>query len=171
MAEAYFININKLKEDSLIDDNVDAKLLLPTLRMVQDIYIQKILGTPMFNDLKTKIIADPTLAAYTNHLALMKDYITNVIIYYVLMHTPFALKFRLMNKGTMVKSGENSSAADTADLHVIKDEFRMIAESYAELLTMYLKENKATFVLYDTATTTGVTSATGNYSTGIYLDD
>ena len=64
MAEVYFIDINSVKELSLIDENVDNKLLLPTLTMVQDIYLQKILGTPLFNDLKTKITADPTLALF-----------------------------------------------------------------------------------------------------------
>ena len=60
MAVVYFININSVKELSLIDENVDNKLLLPTLLKVQDIELQRILGTPLFNDFKTKITADST---------------------------------------------------------------------------------------------------------------
>lgn len=169
MAEVRFISVNSLKENSLIDDNVDAKLLNPTIVMVQDIYLQKILGTALFNDFKTKIIADDTLAAYPNELALMRDYIKSVLIYYVCMHSPMALRYRLMNKGVMVKSGENSSAADSLELKVVKDEFRMIAESYAELLTKYLKENTTTFPLYDDISETGMNAADTNYTTGIDL--
>lgn len=169
MAEVYFIDINSVKELSLIDENVDNKLLLPTLTMVQDIYLQKILGTPLFDDLKTKITADPTLAAYPNHLALMQNYVKKVLIYYVCMNSIYALRFRMMNKGVMVKSGENSSAADYLELKVLKDEFRMTAESYAELLTRYLKENTTTFPLYDDISETGMNAADTNYTTGIDL--
>jgi hypothetical protein len=170
MAQVDFININTLKENSLIDDNVDAKLLTPTLRVVQDIYLQKILGTPLYEDFKTKITADETLAAYPNHLALMRDYIKNVLIYYVCMHSLHAIRYRMMNKGVMVKNSDNSNPADSLEVKVIKDEFRMFAESYAELLTKYLKENTDTFPLYDDLTETGMNAATTNYTTGIDLD-
>lgn len=169
MVKADFININSIKELSLIDDNVDEKLLKPTLRMVQDIYLQKILGTPLYEDYMVKIDADDTLAAYTDYKALLQDYIKPVLIYYVCMHSLFAIRYRLMNKGVLVKTSENSSAADSIEVKVLKDEFRMTAESYAELLTRYLKENTATFPLYDDITLTGMNAATTNYTTGIDL--
>jgi len=169
MVKADFININSIKELSLIDDNVDEKLLKPTLRMVQDIYLQKILGTPLYEDYMVKIDADDTLTAYPTYKALLQDYIKPVLIYYVCMHSLFAIRYRLMNKGVLVKNSENSSAADSIEVKVLKDEFRMTAESYAELLTRYLKENTATFPLYDDITLTGMNAATTNYTTGIDL--
>ncbi len=171
MAEVYFISETTLKENSLINGNVDNTLLMPTLVMVQDTYLQPILGTALFNDFKTKIDADPTLAAYPNHLALARDYIKKILINYVCMHSISALKFRLMNKGVMVKNGESSSAADSQDLKVLKDEFRMIAERYAENLTKYLVQNTDTFPLYLETTLTGDNANKTNYQTGIYLDD
>lgn len=169
MAVVDFINLNSVKELSLIDENVDNKLLTPTLRMVQDIYLQRILGTPLYDDFKTKIIADDTLNTYPTYKALLQDYIKPVLIYYVCMHSLFAIRYRLMNKGVLVKNSENSSAADTTDVKVMKDEFRITAESYAELLTKYLKENTDTFPLYDDETLTGMNAAKTNYTTGIDL--
>jgi hypothetical protein len=169
MAVVYFININSVKELSLIDENVDNKLLLPTLLKVQDIELQRILGTPLFNDFKTKITADSTLATYPTYLALMQDYIKPVLVYYVCMHSLFAIRYRLMNKGVLVKNSENSSAADSVEVRVMKDEFRITAESYAELLTKYLKENIATFPLYDEFSQTGMNASETNYTTGIDL--
>ena len=171
MAEVYFISETSLKENSYINDNVDDRLLMPTLIMVQDTYLQPILGTPLFEDFKTKIDADPTLAAYPNHLALARDYIKKVLINYVLMHSISALRYRIMNKGVMVKNGESSSAADSQDLKVLKDEFRMIAERYAENLTKYLSQNTDTFPLYLETTLTGDNANKTNYTTGIHLDD
>lgn len=169
MAAVDFININSIKELSLIDENVDTKLLAPTLTMVQDLYLQKILGTPLYDDFKTKIIADDTLNTYPTYKALLVDYIKPVLIYYVCMNSLYAIRYRLMNKGVLVKNSENSSPADSIELKVLKDEFRNIAESYAELLTKYLKENTATFPLYDDTTETGMNAASTNYTTGIDL--
>lgn len=169
MAEVYFIDVAVLKEQSLIDNNVDNKLLLPTLVKVQDLYLQAILGTPLFEDLQTKITADPTLAGNANELLLMNKYIKKVLIYYVCMHTPAALKYRLMNKGAMVKSSDNAQAAEASELKVVKDDFRIDAEGYAELLTKYLKANTTLFPLYDDNTETGMNALGTNYTTGIDL--
>lgn len=169
MAVVDFINVDSVKELSLIDENVDNKLLIPTLRMVQDIYLQPILGTPLYEDFKTKITADTTLNSYPTYKALLQDYIKPVLIYYMCMRSIFALRYRLMNKGVLVKNSENSSAADSIELKVLKDEFRMTAESYAELLTKYLKENTSTFPLYDDLTETGMNAKSTNYTTGIDL--
>lgn len=169
MADVYFIDISVLKEDSLIDPNVDNKLLLPILVVVQDVYLQAILGTPLFEDLQDKIETDPTLAGNANELLLMRKYIKKVLMYYVCMHAPMALKYRMMNKGVMIKSSENSQAAEAIELKVVKDEFKYIAETYAELLTKYLNENKTLFPLYGQQTDTGMNAAATNYTTGIDL--
>lgn len=166
---ADFIQLSVLKEQTLIDLNVDDKLLVPTLRMVQDVYLQAILGTPLYEDIQNKIDADITMAAYPNELLLMRKYIKPTLMYYVCMHAPMALKYRMMNKGVMVKSSDNSQAAEAIELKVVKDEFKYIAETYAELLTKYLNENKTLFPLYGQQTNTGMESTDTNYTTGIDL--
>lgn len=171
MAEAYFISETTLKNNSYINGNVDNALLMPTLIMVQDIYLQPILGTPLFEDFKTKIDADPTLAAYPTYLALSRDYIKKVLINYMCMYSIDSLRYRLMNKGVMVKNGETSSPADSSELKNLKDEFRNIAEKYSENLTKYLAQNTDTFPLYLETTLTGDNAKKTNYSTGIYLDE
>ena len=66
MADVLFIQEDYFKKLAGVDGNVDWKKLESTIIMVQDIYIQKILGTNLYNDLKTKIIASPTMALYPN---------------------------------------------------------------------------------------------------------
>lgn len=103
MADVLLITESYLKEMSVINDNVDMKILKPTIIMVQDIYLQKILGTPLYEDLKTKITLSPTLSAYPNEKALLDTYISKALVWYIKMEATMEFKFRYMNKGVMTK--------------------------------------------------------------------
>lgn len=169
--DAFFISESYLKEMSVINENVDFKMLKPTIIMVQDIYIQQILGTPLYNDLKTKIIADNTLATYPNEKALIDNYIAKALIWYVKMESTLEFKFRYMNKGILVNSSENGQPADTQDLKMLQDECKVKAERYSQLLTDYLKDNQTLFPKYFEYLNYGMKPLNKNYTNGIYMRD
>jgi hypothetical protein len=171
MADVFFISKAYLEEMSVINENTDWKILKPTIIMVQDIYLQKILGTPLYNDLKTKLIADITLATYPNEKALIDNYISKALVWYIKMEATMEFKFRYMNKGVMVKNSDNSQPADTDDLKYLMDKWRVNAEMYAQLLTDYLIMNTATFPKYLEVDDAGMVAKNKNYTSGIYLSD
>lgn len=171
MQDVFFISESYLKEISVINDNTDFKILKPTILMVQDIYLQKILGTVLYNDLKTKLIADTTLASSPNEKYLIDNYISKTLAWYVKMESILDFKFRFMNKGVMVKKGEYSESADTIDLRLIRDDAREKAEMYAEMMTKYLRFNIALFPKYAEYQVDGMTPIIKNYTNGIYLND
>lgn len=171
MADVFFISKTYLEEMSVINENTDWKILKPTIIMVQDIYLQKILGTPLYNDLKTKLIADITLATYPNEKALIDNYISKALIWYIKMEATMEFKFRYMNKGVMVKNSDNSQPADTNDLKYLMDKWRVNAEMYAQLLTDYLIMNTQTFPKYLEVDNSGMVAKQKNYTSGIYLQD
>ena len=171
MADVFFISKAYLEEMSVINENTDWKILKPTIIMVQDIYLQKILGTPLYNDLKTKLIADITLATYPNEKALIDNYISKALVWYIKMESTMEFKFRYMNKGVMVKNSDNSQPADTNDLKYLMDKWRVNAEMYAQLLTDYLIMNTQTFPKYLEVDNSGMVAKQKNYTSGIYLQD
>ena len=171
MADVFFISKAYLEEMSVINENADWKILKPTIIMVQDIYLQKILGTPLYNDLKTKLIADITLATYPNEKALIDNYISKALVWYIKMEATMEFKFRYMNKGVMVKNSDNSQPADTNDLKYLMDKWRVNAEMYAQLLTDYLTMNTNTFPKYLEVDDSGMVAKNKNYTSGIYLSD
>lgn len=171
MADVFFISKAYLEEMSVINENTDWKILKPTIIMVQDIYLQKILGTPLYNDLKTKLIADITLATYPNEKALIDNYISKALVWYIKMEATMEFKFRYMNKGVMVKNSDNSQPADTSDLKYLMDKWRVNAEMYAQLLTDYLIMNTQTFPKYLEVDNSGMVAKQKNYTSGIYLQD
>jgi hypothetical protein len=70
--DALFISQQYLKDKSLINDNTDWELLQPSIIMIQDLYLQQVLGTPLFEDLQDKI-TDNTLSVDETNL--IKKYI------------------------------------------------------------------------------------------------
>lgn len=169
--DALFVTEEYLQQNSIINDNADWKLIQPTIIGVQDIYIEQILGTQLYEDLKTKIDADPTLAGNPTDLALIKNYIQPVILWYVQMEAMPIFKYRFMNKGVMVKQSENSQPISESELNQQMDRFRIKAEVYAERLRKYLVYHAGDFPKYYEFLSEGKRPVRSAYSTGIDLGD
>lgn len=169
MADVLFIQEDYFKKLAGVDGNVDWKKLESTIIMVQDIYIQKILGTNLYNDLKTKITASSTLSSYPNEKALINDYIAKALAWYVKMEASPDFKFAYQNKGIQVKNSDNSSAVDSSDLKYLMDKWRVHAERYAQLCTDYLVMNTSTFPKYLEVSNTGMNPTVRNYTNGIAM--
>ena len=70
-----------LREQSLISDNVDFKLLTPIIRIVQTIDIQQLLGTNLYD----KILTDVEATSLTgNYKTLVDDYVLPAMVYYIM---------------------------------------------------------------------------------------
>jgi hypothetical protein len=164
MADVLFISETYFKRLAGVDGNVDWKKLESTVIAVQDIYIEQILGTPLYNDLKTKITADPTMSTYPNEKDLIDEYIAKALAWYIKMEASLDFKFAYQNKGIMVKSSDNSSAADTSDIKYLKDNWRKNAETYSERLTKHLLLNTTTFPKYAERTLDGVNPNVRNFT-------
>lgn len=50
MANVLFISESYLKNNSLIDDNVDQRIILPSIITAQDMRSHPILGTPLYDE-------------------------------------------------------------------------------------------------------------------------
>ena len=143
-----FISENYLKSTTVIDDNVDMKLLNPTLRLVQEKYILQILGTALYDKLVSDVSGSTLAGSYKT---LMDDYILPTMSWYVMLESPIPLGYRFMNKGVMRKNSDNSQPADIADLQFNMDRAKDNAEYYAMRLYKYLNAHTSTFTEYTNA--------------------
>lgn len=169
MDEYLFVSEQFLKDNSVIDNNVDYDKITSAIIHTQDIHLQKVLGSPLFEDLCAKGLGSPSFNA--NETALIKKYIQKTVLWYLLMELPIEFKFKWMNKGIMVKSSDNSQAADTSDIKWIINHCQTKAEDYAELLTKYLECNTTLFPKYLERTTFGLNPSDTNFSCGLALDE
>ena len=100
-----FISEAYVKNTTLIDPNVDMRLILPSIRDCQELRIHPILGTPLYNDLKAKITAGTLNADETN---LLDNYIAPAMGQWTLYECSASMLFKYRNKSVATKSSENS---------------------------------------------------------------
>ena len=157
------------KQNGLINDNADAKIITPIIILVQDIYLHPILGTKLFNDIKAEIIAG---SISTENQTLLDDYLMKVMLWYTLCECTPAFKYRYMNKNVMSKSSENSTPADLSEIKFLMDKWKNNAELYAQRTTIFLRNNTDTYPLYLTnVEPEEIRPNRNNFTAGLYLGD
>lgn len=144
MAKVLFITEAYLKQYSPINDNVEMSLLTPYLLAIQDMNIQPIIGTGLYNELKTQISADTVTALNETLLEKIRD----CMVWYFMAEAPIQLTYRFMNKGVMKKTSDNSSPADLQEISMLMDLNKNKAEWFAERIRLYLCENSTDYPLF-----------------------
>lgn len=72
-----------IKERTVIHGNIDPKLIYPDIKVAQDMYIQPLLGSALYNKIQT-LINTNTISdgANVNYKTLLDNYIVDALIYY-----------------------------------------------------------------------------------------
>src|SRR5438270_113564 len=127
-----------IKDNSIIDNNVDDKLLTPVIILAQDKHILPLAGTSLWNDMISQIVAGNVSADYQD---LLNNYLQKATLWWTLAEAVLALSYKLTNKNIMQKSSDNSRPASNADLLKLKDQFTENAEYYSERAIRHLRAN------------------------------
>jgi hypothetical protein len=130
MARTLLIDMDYIKDNSILDSNVDERLMIDALWTAQREYIKPILGSDLFDDIITKAGLG-TLAGK----------------YLVFEMTPI-LAYKYRNKGVVQQTSENSQATSFDDLNHLLNRWRDKAEMFGEDIVRYLIANHTLFPLY-----------------------
>jgi len=163
-----FISEQALKDNSIINENVDMKVLLPVIKLAQEKYMMPILGTGLYNKLKTQITAASITVL---NKTLLDDYIQPALIWWIMAEAPMPLTYKFMNKSVATRSSENANAASLNDLLKLEERFKDNAEWYSQRITNYLLQNIQSYPLYSNPGS-GIDTIVPKktmYSTGMYL--
>jgi hypothetical protein len=96
------ISVEILKERTDIHGNVDAKLIYPHIKYVQDAFIKPILGSALFDKLQALIDAGTiTSGANADYKLLIDEYLIDTIIWYVKSELQVDISFQTWNKGVV----------------------------------------------------------------------
>ncbi len=147
MARGLFISETFVKENSEIDENVDMKLINPTIWYCQKQYLEKTLGTNLYNDLLAKVVAG-TLAG--DDLTLVDDYIADALLFWVKFEIQIPLTYKMRNKSVSTNTDPNSQPV-SFDIHkYLKDDFKAKAQYFTLRLENYLCANSTLYPTYCT---------------------
>ena len=147
MATVLFINRTDLVRNSILDGNVDTDKFIQFVKIAQQIDIQQIIGTKMYDGLTAAI---PTINAPENARwkTILDDYIVPMLIWYAQSnYYPFAA-YQISNGGVYKHTSENSVSVDKNEVDFLVEKARTNADWYSRRFIDFMSFNQATYPEY-----------------------
>ncbi len=166
----YMLSTQYLKDNTVINNNVDDELLNPFIIQSQNVHIEQILGSDLFDEVCNEISGN-TISA--NNKILLDEYIQPTLKEWVVFESLPFLNYKLTNKSVASKSSDNSDPADLSDIKYLRGTVRDIAEYMDQRMIDYLKRscNEGKYPLYRSNNDMDDIKPTdSSYFGGIYLD-
>jgi hypothetical protein len=147
-----WINKDYLVENSILDENVDFSKMQPVIKLVQNRYIERLIGTSMFNLINDAITAyiNNSTTIPTRIQTILDKYIYDIIAYYFLMESSDVLKWRYAQKGIKEKTSTDSASISKEELRDLEYKWKNHADWYGTELLKYLRFYSATYPEFTT---------------------
>lgn len=137
----YILSVNTLKENTVLDLNIEDKLLQSSIIDAQNIDIQAITGTALYNEVLT-LIDTGAITGTTQEVkdikTLVDDWVMPTLIKYSLLRSLLPLKIAFRNKGLMENSSDNSTPISRDYLTYAENKILNDCEYYSNKLKAYL---------------------------------
>jgi len=143
MQTTLFISEAKVRGFSDINESLDDKLITNSIREAQDIEIQPIIGTILYNTISTKIDNSSLSGSYQT---LVDDYIQPALLYASLYNITEYTYIRTRNNGLLTPTGgENSVNVDKTIYDTRRQSLENKKQFYADLLARYISQNSSEY--------------------------
>jgi hypothetical protein len=139
------IEIQRLKQYSVVNNNLDAKLIEPTIVMCQDLHLQSILGTDLYEEICNQITTATVTAL---NQTLLNDYIEPYLTNLVISEGLIDWHIKITNTDVINAATLNATSENPSGVFSIQNKYRSIADNYANTLYLYLISNTANYPLY-----------------------
>ncbi len=166
MPIALFTSENDIKKNTVIDDNVDVRLLQPTIWMAQERHIQEIVGSNLYNKLQSDIVASTLTGDY---LTLVDDYLVPALRWWVMFEADITLLYKYRNKNVATKNSENSNPVDFTQHKYLRDHNKDQAEWWSQRAIDWLCDNQELFPEYTDINFPDILPRNTKYSSTMFL--
>ena len=102
MTTTFIISEAKLRQFTDVNNNLDTELIKNSVREAQDIALQRIIGTKLYNKILSDINADTLTGDYKT---LVDDYIQDFLLYAAYYEALEAIYIRPRNNGLLTPTG------------------------------------------------------------------
>ena len=154
MATALFISRTDLVKNSIIDGNVDTDKFIQFIKVAQQIDIQNLLGTDLYNKIGADIASGAGGGAGLsgNYLTLVNTYVQPTLIWFAQMnYIPFAA-YQIKNGGVFKHSSETAQNVDKNEVDYLVSKAREYANYYSTRLVDYLSFHNDLFPEFNSNT-------------------
>ena len=166
MATALLVTTDDLKNNTIIDGNVDTAKFIQFMRIAQEVHIQNYLGTSLYRAIQAKIIAGTLTGDY---LDLVNNYLKDMVMYFAMVdYVPFAA-FQISNGGVFKHRSENSDTATKEEIDALTEKYRQFAQFFTRRFLDYICDNSNLFPEYNSSTQSDMYPSTDADFTGWVL--
>ena len=169
MAKVFLISAKTLKENSVINNNVDEMYLLPAIEYAQDAGLQPLLGTKLYNRLMD-LVESRRILQEEDYKLLLDEYVTPYLLNKVTADIQIPLAFKVRNQGVVQQTGDNTYTPSMHDLQYVIQNYENKATFYSKRLSDYLCANRSKYPEYCKIDSSADMHSNRNaYNTSIYL--
>jgi hypothetical protein len=167
-----FIDDVYLKTYTPVGKSIDVDQIYPFVGEAQDIYIQDLLGTPLYNELEYKLYSGLTFSQpyFTSYEIELVNLCSKSLAYWSVYLALPHLSIQIRNIGLGRAVSDNTSSGSLEDLRYIRDEMKNLAEFWAQRVVNYLCENSEYFPLYRAASP-DIYPQNWVYDSDIYIEE
>lgn len=167
MTEALFIDDEYLKVYSPLGKSIDVDEVFPFVQNAQNVYIQDVLGTPLYNDLVNKVATGVTFSTIEWELV---DLCSRALVYWTVYSALPSLYIKIRNAGVVKQQSENTQNADLSELKYLREEQKNLAEFYNTRIVNFLCDKSTQFPLYN-AVSKDMYPSVKQYDSDMYIED
>ena len=164
-----FISDETIKKSTTINGNVDVQLLLPYIKVAQDIHVQQVLGTDLYEKIQNDIAGVSGASLSGAYKTLVDTYIQPVLIHYSLYECLPFLSYKIMNKDIVRKLSETSTGASLDDIKFMRANILNTAQFYTQRLVDYITNHTSDYPEYSTNSLGDMSPSKEGYFSGINL--
>lgn len=164
-------NLNRVKALTIIDSNINDKLLLVAISEAQEVDLLHILGTSLLN--KLKIVANTYNDSNTDDYTILIDKLQYFIAYATQVRLLESTFIKVSNMGVVQLQDTNVQSITIEDLFKVRRMFIGKRDEQAKLLQQFLTENILKYKelndnnLYNTKSNTQSSTTSGLYLGGV----
>lgn len=146
MRNVLLISEDSVKTYSGLNDNIWGKSLLPGIREAQEIGLQSIIGSCLYESLCTKV-ADGSITADTNtqYKTLLDEYVSYYLIYRVISDLVPIIGVKLGNIGVMVSNDEHLQNLTEDERSRVGTYYEQRSDFYCKRMQQWLLTNNELF--------------------------
>ena len=167
LVHSLLLSAENFKLTMPVSQSCENTLISPIILQAQDKYIQPVLGTDLFEKLKTDIESNSLSGDY---LTLVRDYILKCLCQYTYAMLLPQLRVRSVRHSVVQMDNEQGASVSYDDIKPLISTAENMGEFYRERLIDYLQHNSSLFPEYQTNNEDQMSATTRNYYSGINMD-
>ena len=164
LEKTLLISENTLKENSVLQNNVDMKLVTPSIQYMQDTALQGILGTKLYRELQRQVFENDIQPAYRE---LLDDHIESILLYGVLSDVPVSLFLKMMNLTVGTSNDEGLTSGSLKQVNFLREHYRQKMQFYMKRMDDFLCFNTTKYPEFLSGTEDDMRPSREPYTTGI----